>query len=37
MARFIPAWESDQDKHIQPQDAAGYCQKVGDGFDFFTA
>ncbi|HWL04245.1 MAG TPA: DUF927 domain-containing protein [Xanthobacteraceae bacterium] len=35
MARFIPAWEVDQDKRIQPRDVAGYRQKVGDGWDFF--
>jgi uncharacterized protein (DUF927 family) len=35
MARFIPAWEEDQDKRIQPRDVAGYRQKVGDGWDFF--
>jgi uncharacterized protein (DUF927 family) len=35
MARFIPAWEDDQDKRIQPRDVAGYRQKVGDGWDFF--
>ncbi len=36
MARFIPAWEEDQDKRIQPRDVAGYRQKVGDGWDFFV-
>lgn len=35
MARFIPAWEDDQDKRIQPRDVAGYRQKVGDGWDYF--
>lgn len=35
MARFIPAWENDQDNRIQPRDVAGYRQKVGDGWDFF--
>jgi uncharacterized protein (DUF927 family) len=36
MARFIPAWEEDQDKRIQPRDVAGYRQKVGDGWDYFV-
>lgn len=36
MARFIPAWEDDQDKRIQPRDVAGYRQKVGDGWDYFV-
>ena len=36
MARFIPAWEEDQDKRIQPRDVAGYRQKVGDGWDFYV-
>jgi uncharacterized protein (DUF927 family) len=35
MARFIPAWEDDQDKRIQPRDVAGFRKKVGDGWDFF--
>lgn len=35
MARFIPAWESEQDKRIQPRDVAGYRKKVGDGWDYF--
>lgn len=36
MARFIPAWEADQDTRIHPRDVAGYRQKVGDGWDFFV-
>jgi putative DNA primase/helicase len=36
MARFIPAWEEDQDKRIQPRDVAGYRQKVGNGWDFYV-
>jgi putative DNA primase/helicase len=36
MARFIPAWETDQDTRIHPRDVAGYRQKVGDGWDFFV-
>ncbi len=36
MARFIPAWESDQDKRIQPRDVAGFRQKVGDGWDYYV-
>jgi len=35
MARFIPAWESDQDQRIAPRDVVGYRQKVGDGWDYF--
>lgn len=36
MARFIPAWEADQDTRIHPRDVAGYRQKVGDGWDYFV-
>lgn len=36
MARFIPAWEDDHDRRIQPRDVAGYRQKVGDGWDYFV-
>lgn len=36
MARFIPAWDEDHDKRIQPRDVAGYRQKVGDGWDYFV-
>ncbi|MGY4355382.1 putative DNA primase/helicase [Bradyrhizobium sp. i1.3.1] len=36
MARFIPAWEVDQDTRIHPRDVAGYRQKVGDGWDYFV-
>lgn len=36
MARFIPAWEADQDMRIHPRDVAGYRQKVGDGWDYFV-
>ena len=36
MARFIPAWEQDQDKRIHPRDVAGYRQKVGDGWDYYV-
>ncbi len=36
MARFIPAWEDDHDRRIQPRDVAGYRQKVGEGWDYFV-
>jgi putative DNA primase/helicase len=36
MARFIPAWETEQDTRIHPRDVAGYRQKVGDGWDFYV-
>ena len=36
MARFISAWETDQDTRIHPRDVAGYRQKVGDGWDFYV-
>jgi uncharacterized protein (DUF927 family) len=36
MARFIPAWENEQDSRIHPRDVAGYRQKVGDGWDFYV-
>jgi putative DNA primase/helicase len=36
MARFIPAWEEDQDKRLQPRDVAGFRQKVSDGWDFYV-
>ncbi len=35
IARFIPAWETDQATRIQP-DVAGYRQKVAEGWDFFV-
>lgn len=36
MARFIPAWESDQDNRIMPRDVAGFRQRVGDGWDYYV-
>jgi len=36
MARFIPAWESDQNTRIPPRDVAGFRQKVADGWDYYV-
>jgi uncharacterized protein (DUF927 family) len=36
MARFIPAWEADQETRIHPRDVAGFRRKVGDGWDFYV-
>jgi uncharacterized protein (DUF927 family) len=36
MARFIPAWEEDQNTRILPRDVAGFREKVSDGWDFFV-
>jgi putative DNA primase/helicase len=36
MARFIPAWEENQDTRIQPRDVAGYRRKAGNGWDYYA-
>jgi uncharacterized protein (DUF927 family) len=36
MARFIPAWESEHNRGIQPRDVAGFRQKVSGGWDYFV-
>jgi putative DNA primase/helicase len=35
MARFIPAWEEDQNRY-PPQDVCGFRKQVGDGWEFYV-
>jgi putative DNA primase/helicase len=35
MARFVPAWEEDQNRY-PPQDVCGFRKKVGEGWEFYV-